>query len=275
MFNNLFETYFYGIGCPKQLGSPKAGPVFKFAMHYNLLGFFPLGLLCVAVGHRRSCGESRARRAAGYTTDGIKRLGLLLVGKILSNKSVNRGAFIGVIPKIWRTMVAVEIEVIEGNIFSFTFKYVEVRRQVLMGDFRRANSVPSDKVANVSVEKRKWKPPAEGLFKINTDAAINGSLGHVGIGIIIRDSAGHVMASSSPQSAEAVAILRGLQLARDSGLWPCSIESDALSVVMLMNSKAIPCAEIGLAIQDILSLVDKLSICEVSFVQRDANMAAH
>ncbi|KAK2650956.1 hypothetical protein Ddye_018445 [Dipteronia dyeriana] len=95
-----------------------------------------------------------------------------------------------------------------------------------LSDFQRANSVPSDKVANMGVEKLKWKPPGKGLFKINTDAAINGSLGRVGIGIIIRDSAGHVMASSSqslrsvlsPQSAEAVAILRGLQLARDSGL---------------------------------------------------------
>ncbi|KAK2652460.1 hypothetical protein Ddye_012316 [Dipteronia dyeriana] len=143
--------------------------------------------------------------------------------------------------------------------------------------------MPSGKVANVIVEKPKWKPPTEGHFKINTDAAINGSLGRVRIGIIIRDSAGHVMASSSqslrsilsPQSAKVVAILRGLQLARDSGLWPCSIESDALSVVNLINLKVVPCAEIGLVIQDILSLVDKLYICEVSFVQRDANMATH
>ncbi|KAK2639395.1 hypothetical protein Ddye_027190 [Dipteronia dyeriana] len=67
----------------------------------------------------------------GLRVDGEKRP--RLVGKILSNKLVNREAFIGVIPKIWRTLEEFEIEAIEGNIFSFTFKNAEDRHHVLGG----------------------------------------------------------------------------------------------------------------------------------------------
>ena len=77
--------------------------------------------------------------------------------------------------------------------------------------------------------------PDLGSYKINSDAALD-MVGHtVGVGVVIRNSDGLVMASNSqeiattfsPQVAEAVAICRGLQLAVDSGLIPCMLESTA------------------------------------------------
>ncbi|TXG71339.1 hypothetical protein EZV62_006274 [Acer yangbiense] len=65
--------------------------------------------------------------------DGEKQLALRLVGKVLSSKMINRAAFIAIMPKIWRTMAEVEIEVIDGNMFSFTFKNEHDRFQVLQG----------------------------------------------------------------------------------------------------------------------------------------------
>ncbi|TXG57331.1 hypothetical protein EZV62_018644 [Acer yangbiense] len=65
--------------------------------------------------------------------DGEKRLGLKLVGKILSNKLVNWDAFMHLIPKIWKIKQGVDIEVVGENIFSFTFRCGEDRRQVLQG----------------------------------------------------------------------------------------------------------------------------------------------
>ncbi|TXG72948.1 hypothetical protein EZV62_001527 [Acer yangbiense] len=73
--------------------------------------------------------------------DGERRLALKLVGKIMANKMVNRDAFNGVIPKFWRTLEEFEIEVIEGNTFSFTFRNVEDRRHVFDGwtlEFRQS-----------------------------------------------------------------------------------------------------------------------------------------
>ncbi|TXG68287.1 hypothetical protein EZV62_003222 [Acer yangbiense] len=71
--------------------------------------------------------------ATGLKDGGEKRPALRLVGKLLSTKSVNRDAFINLIPKIWRIREGVDIEVIDGNTFSFTFRCESDRRLVLQG----------------------------------------------------------------------------------------------------------------------------------------------
>ncbi|KAK2648273.1 hypothetical protein Ddye_015762 [Dipteronia dyeriana] len=65
--------------------------------------------------------------------EGEKRLVVRLVGKVLSNKLVNMDAFIHLIPKIWKIKKEVEIEVVDGNMFSFTFKCAEDGRLVFKG----------------------------------------------------------------------------------------------------------------------------------------------
>ncbi|KAH7569150.1 hypothetical protein JRO89_XS06G0113900 [Xanthoceras sorbifolium] len=77
-----------------------------------------------------------------------------------------------------------------------------------------------------------WRPPDQDLFEINSDAALSVSEKMVGLGVVIRDSKGLVMLSSSrnldacysPNIAEAKAILFGMQLAIDSGLLPAVVE---------------------------------------------------
>lgn len=54
-----------------------------------------------------------------------------------------------------------------------------------------------------------------------------------------------------PQITEAMAILRGLIFAIDSGLLPIKVESDALEVVNLINSGSQIHDEIGLVVGDI------------------------
>ncbi|KAL5772476.1 hypothetical protein ACOSQ2_012400 [Xanthoceras sorbifolium] len=62
-----------------------------------------------------------------------KKLGLRLVGKVWTNKHVNREAFRATISKIWRTMQEVQVEVIQENIFVFHFKKRDDRQRVLTG----------------------------------------------------------------------------------------------------------------------------------------------
>ncbi|KAK2637935.1 hypothetical protein Ddye_025730 [Dipteronia dyeriana] len=78
-----------------------------------------------------------------------------------------------------------------------------------------------------------------------------------------------------PQLAEALALLKGIQFAYDSGLWPCQCESDALVVVNLVCSNDPIFAEIGIVIQDIKPLLFGCNGNSISFVHRKANMAAH
>ncbi|KAK2654250.1 hypothetical protein Ddye_014106 [Dipteronia dyeriana] len=50
---------------------------------------------------------------------------------------------------------------------------------------------------------------------------------------------------------EAVALQRGLVMARDASLWPCDVEVDAQAVVKLVSSSIVPCSEFALVVQDI------------------------
>ncbi|TXG54012.1 hypothetical protein EZV62_019268 [Acer yangbiense] len=65
--------------------------------------------------------------------EAINRLSLCLAGKILSNKTVNKEAFMRVIGKIWQVREGFEIESVTGNIFTFHFKREEDRQRVISG----------------------------------------------------------------------------------------------------------------------------------------------
>ncbi|KAK2657606.1 hypothetical protein Ddye_010658 [Dipteronia dyeriana] len=126
-----------------------------------------------------------------------------------------------------------------------------------------------------------WIPPALAIYKINCDATLAGRL--VGVGIVIRDSEGFVMASSSqkievtlsPQVAEAVAIFRGIKLTIETSLTSCCIESGAEVVVGWINSKNPLCSKIGVVIDDIHVLLEQVHCGSINFVSRKANQVAH
>ncbi|KAK3204550.1 hypothetical protein Dsin_018596 [Dipteronia sinensis] len=75
--------------------------------------------------------------------------------------------------------------------------------------------------------------------------------------------------------AEALEILHGLQLASESGLWPCIVESDSQLVVSTIDSGNVPLSDIGLIIEDILDPMKGPLRCKVCFISRKSNMVAH
>ncbi|KAI9162366.1 hypothetical protein LWI28_026595 [Acer negundo] len=94
-------------------------------------------------------------------------------------------------------------------------------------------------------------------FKINYDIAIFEDQQLVGVGILIRDSFGHVCTSStrritacfSQAVVEATAVLVGMKVVVDAGLLPTILESDAKGVVDLINSNKESCSVIGYIIK--------------------------
>ncbi|KAK1552288.1 hypothetical protein Q3G72_013826 [Acer saccharum] len=129
----------------------------------------------------------------------------------------------------------------------------------------------------------RWVPPLRDKFLLNSDAAVDGSRRMVGFGLVIRNFEGCVMASSSqsicasysPMVAEAVAILKGLQLAVDTGLVPVDLVSDAAVVVGLVNDMKEHGSEIGLVIDAIRKLMLALPSSVLRFAPRATNFVAH
>ncbi|KAK3210463.1 hypothetical protein Dsin_015169 [Dipteronia sinensis] len=92
---------------------------------------------------------------------------------------------------------------------------------------------------------------------MNVDAAVDSGNWNVGLGIIIRDSKGevlackavHLLAGFSPVISEAWAVLHGLRFALETGLVPCYVETDSQVVVNLLRGGIEPFAEIGLVLK--------------------------
>ncbi|KAL5739108.1 hypothetical protein ACOSQ2_028288 [Xanthoceras sorbifolium] len=64
---------------------------------------------------------------------GAHKLLSYLVGKVLSNRVINREAFRSILPKIWKTSQEVDIEVLNTNIFAFYFWNLSDRKRILAG----------------------------------------------------------------------------------------------------------------------------------------------
>ncbi|KAL5750567.1 hypothetical protein ACOSP7_025170 [Xanthoceras sorbifolium] len=69
----------------------------------------------------------------GLKAEGIRRLSLSLIGKLVSNREVNMEAFRNTIASIWRTKSEVEVESIGVNLFVFRFGCSWDRKRVLEG----------------------------------------------------------------------------------------------------------------------------------------------
>ncbi|KAL5792899.1 hypothetical protein ACOSP7_001493 [Xanthoceras sorbifolium] len=147
-------------------------------------------------------------------------------------------------------------------------------------DFQAAVAVPSVRCELV-VER--WLAPSPGWVKINSDVAVDVRGRRLGFGVVIRDCSGKVLVSYtslllglfSSDIGEALAILLGLRLAIDMGLSTVCVESDAASVVKQLSSRVTSCSDIGLILDDILSLVVNFADLSFSSVRRSANIVAH
>ncbi|KAL5789588.1 hypothetical protein ACOSQ2_004476 [Xanthoceras sorbifolium] len=64
---------------------------------------------------------------------GLEKMALSLVGKVISNKVINREAFQSIIPKIWKLSEELEIEVLISNVFVLHFRNIQDRQRVYTG----------------------------------------------------------------------------------------------------------------------------------------------
>ncbi|KAH9769811.1 reverse transcriptase domain-containing protein [Citrus sinensis] len=95
------------------------------------------------------------------------------------------------------------------------------------------------------VVQKRWKPPPAGWFKANVDAAVKTDQQRTGLGIVIRNPEGKVVAAAVKTTtfldkvdyAEAEAIQFGLEITEHAGCIPVIMESDSQEVVSLMSCK--------------------------------------
>ncbi|XP_050241407.1 uncharacterized protein LOC126690344 [Quercus robur] len=129
----------------------------------------------------------------------------------------------------------------------------------------------------------RWKPPPDPVFKLNFDVAIFSELNVSGVGVIIRNCKGEVMAAMTAkgppvggsEEAEILACRRALEFAIDAGFTDLIVEGDNAAVMSLLSSSGADLSRLGHIILDIQCLANGIRWVCFSHVKRGANSVAH
>jgi ribonuclease HI len=128
-----------------------------------------------------------------------------------------------------------------------------------------------------------WQKPPVGSIKVNWDAAVDKEGNRIGLGIVVRDHNGQVVAMQcstrqficDPATAEALAAWTAVSLCGSLGLQSVVLEGDACEVVQYLRTDGICRGTYGQIINDAKFLLSHVPEWRVQHVRRTANTAAH
>jgi ribonuclease HI len=125
--------------------------------------------------------------------------------------------------------------------------------------------------------------PSQGWYKANWDVAIDNLKGRVGLGVILRDERGQMLAAMSktrigtlePSTGEAFVASSAVCFCRDIGVHRVVLEGDAKQIVDAVNANSASWSRFGHLIDDTRRILESFSQWKCQFVRREANEAAH
>ncbi|XP_030926288.1 uncharacterized protein LOC115953015 [Quercus lobata] len=116
----------------------------------------------------------------------------------------------------------------------------------------------------------KWQPPPKDTYKINYDGAIFLKSEEAGIGVVIKNERGEVMASLAEKvnkpsggvgAIEAMAVRRAILLAVELGFQQCVVEGDLEIVFKALSREGSNQSSFGHTIKDYKSIMGLLKTC--------------
>ncbi|XP_035542511.1 uncharacterized protein LOC118344870 [Juglans regia] len=149
-------------------------------------------------------------------------------------------------------------------------------------DFKDANASCPSRHSD-RPQAAEWTPPQVNGFKANWDAAVDRSRCKIGIGVVVRNWEGKVIATMRSQRtlfpeaklAEALAALKAVILCKHLQLQNLILEGDALNVVQDINAERRDWSTVGLMILDIKAELRGLKSWSFHHIPRSSNCMAH
>lgn len=163
------------------------------------------------------------------------------------------------------------------------YVFMEVVERAVRGvwEFQKEPDSIQRNVLGGEMEVR-WNAPREGVYKLNTDAAIIKEVG-IGMGGVVRDEEGDVMLAtccglrgiSDVDIAEALSARHGLQIASEAGLRNLVLEVDCKKLFLYLSEKIHEISPFGKIVSDIIEFASHCSCISFSHVKRQGNKVAH
>ena len=133
-----------------------------------------------------------------------------------------------------------------------------------LGDFQHHNTA---RVEPVGRPPTSWQPPGLSQYKVNVDGALFAADNTAGLGVVIRNEHGQVMASLSERiplpstvlEVEALAAWRGIELAVETGFRNMVLESDSQILITALWDGSYSLSSFGHLVKDITFIASYLS----------------
>nr|POF08281.1 putative ribonuclease h protein [Quercus suber] len=134
-----------------------------------------------------------------------------------------------------------------------------------------------------TVPRSSWMPPPESKAKVNFDGAVFREMQRAGVGVIVRNAEGCVLASMaetfhlpfSVAAVEVIAAKKALQFARDIGLSSIILEGDSKITIDGLKSTYASLNEYGHLLVEAKEVAKQMEAVEFLHVPRQANKSAH
>lgn len=172
--------------------------------------------------------------------------------------------------------------VVFGRGFSHPLKVIS-DVEISLESWSQASSSSTHSNSGLEVSPSTWNKPPAGWRKINWDAAIDKVARKMGIGTVIRDEDGGVVAARAcflpyiddPTAAEAMAAWYAVTLGRDMGGTCILLEGDSMEAVMALRKRRFSYRNFGHLLEDIAASFTFFHSVNVVHVRREANKVAH
>ncbi|XP_030936298.1 uncharacterized protein LOC115961457 [Quercus lobata] len=128
-----------------------------------------------------------------------------------------------------------------------------------------------------------WVPSSATRYKVNVDGAVFAAHKSAGVGVLIRDSHGQVVATISkkinallgPLEVEMKAWEEGVQFAREVGVYDFTLEGDSLVLFNVLSGLSNPPAAVESIARGVLMACGSCYKVDFSHIKRQGNSLAH
>lgn len=169
-----------------------------------------------------------------------------------------------------------------GSVYDTPLQLLNQAREAVTL-FKQVNQGDEGLARGRGSEGQCWNKPPPCFMKINWDASLDWTNKKMGMGAVVRDSLGEVVAAFSsiipfiqdPDVAEAIAAWKAATFCCERGFQRMIFECDSMNVVAALR-KGDECWNMfGQLIEDTKIMINSLQASEVKHTRRDANTAAH
>ncbi|XP_042974791.1 uncharacterized protein LOC122306429 [Carya illinoinensis] len=179
--------------------------------------------------------------------------------------------------KIWKR----RNEVVFNNTLSHPSS-INQSVKLLMTDLDQAHQ-PARQCSSPSSVPLAWEAPSQGKLKINWDADLDKTSCRAGVGAVVRNWEGKVLATMrmnhslypDPFLAEAYAAHQATIFLKSMGWQDVIMEGDSLQLVNCLNSKEEADSYAGVLIKAARVNLDSFTVWTTSHVKRTCNSVAH